>query len=66
MPMIELHHSSTYLLREGRSMQYDGIAWNHSEQPANKTERYPAIARKWSFLKTLYDHEANVITRVNY
>lgn len=38
--------SLKHTLREGRSVQHDGIAGNHSGQSANKTERYTAIARK--------------------
>lgn len=32
--------SLEHTLREGRSVQHDGIVGNHSGQSANKTERY--------------------------
>lgn len=37
--------SLEHTLREGRSVQHDGIAGNYSGQSANKTERYTTIAQ---------------------
>jgi hypothetical protein len=63
--IMPIHNQARATRRSFKTVQHAGIAWNHSGQSANKTERYPAIAREWGFLMLLYNHRANVIIRVN-
>jgi len=62
---MPIHSQARAMRRSFNTVQHAGIAWNHSGQSANKTERYPTIAREWGFLMLLYNHRANVITGVN-
>lgn len=53
-----MHHSSTRYSKVARRNTMQLLA-NHSGQSANKTERQPAIVRKWSFLHRHYTRKRN-------
>jgi len=43
---MPIHSQARATRRSFNMVQHAGIAWNHSGQSANKTERYPAIANR--------------------